>query len=141
MLADLSAAEWGGIVVAIGTAVSPVLVLVFREIYKLVVENNKTKLEIKKLDAATAKTQATRLVKDQAETIKEQSQAMDQRSVEVNRWRDVAHAAEVKVAFNEARLAELEKVVADYGRRLDECEEDRARMWEAMGRPPQKGDT
>lgn len=132
MSGELSGAGWTGLIAAIGAAVSPLIALICGWIYKMIVDNNKTLLEIRKIDASTARAQNARLVKEQATTIKEQAGVLDTRSQEVHSMRNEFHALAMRTAAAEATVKLLQQQQAETEQRLQDCEDDRANLWKEI---------
>jgi chromosome segregation ATPase len=152
LLAELSAGEWGAIITAIGGAAGTLIAAIFAGIKYLKVVDSDTQLKLEKVKAATAKLAITKQAKDQDETIRHQAKEIEDSRKEVHDWRDKAHAYEMKIAAYDERFKLLEKRQAeieerhhsekqDIYRRLQECEDDRNKLWDALHgnqHPPQR---
>jgi TolA-binding protein len=150
LLAELSAGEWAAVITAICTGGGTLIAAIFAGIKYLKTIEADTLLKLEKVKATTAKLEITKQSKDQAETVKQQAQTIKERSQEVHDGRDREQTLVMQKAalteqlkFFNQRIDELERRhqadKEDLYRRLNDCEEDRDKLWNVVhgiSKPP-----
>ncbi len=127
-VAELTAEGWTAVIGAIGTAAVAIFGGIGAAFYKLRVDDNKTKLELAKVQATADKGGKSSKIEQLEEAIQAIARERQEDRDEVHKLRGECHDYAMKAVAAETMNRATEQRLSVCERRLDACEAERAEL-------------